>query len=109
METKVDYPDNELLTPKQIALLANKSLPTIYNWLDVSKPENPVIKGSRVSYRASDVKVWLDIKFAKKRHREANKHAYRTTRRIAKAVYRLRETDNPRYLSILALLNGRDE
>jgi hypothetical protein len=105
MSNEIDYPDEQLLAPKQIALLANKTLPTIYNWLDENAPENPVITGSRVAYRAKDVKVWLEPKLEKKRLRSA----IRTTRRMAKDIISLRETDSQRYLAILALLENKDE
>jgi predicted DNA-binding transcriptional regulator AlpA len=109
METNTPYQDNDLLSPKQMAVMANISKPTIYLWLDKSHPENPVIQGTRVRYRAVDVKVWLDQKTEKKRLQEALREKVRTTRRIARQIANLYETDSQRYLAIIALLDGTNE
>jgi predicted DNA-binding transcriptional regulator AlpA len=109
METNTPYQDNDLLSPKQMAVMANISKPTIYLWLDKSHPENPVIQGTRVRYRAVDVKVWLDQKTEKKRLQEALREKVRTTRRIARQIANLYETDSQRYLAIIALLDSKDE
>jgi len=105
METKVDYPDDQLLSPKQIAIIAKKPRNTVYEWLRVAPPQNAVVKGSRVAYKASDVKVWLEAKEARK----APIHILRASRRMALAIIDLKETDNTRYLAILALLQGTDD
>jgi hypothetical protein len=101
MPDKVDYPDDQLLTAKQIALLANKPRVTIYQWLQVAPPENPVIKGSRVAYKALDVKVWLKAKTELKR----DKRRVRIARRIAERILVLSETEPDKYLAILAIVN----
>lgn len=109
METKTQYQDNDLLAPKQIAVLAEMSQPTIYLWLEKSHPENPVIKGTRVLYRAVDVQVWLDKKLEKKRLRKALKENAITLKRISRQIANLRELDSQRYLAIIALLESQDE
>jgi predicted DNA-binding transcriptional regulator AlpA len=109
METNTPYQDSDLLSPKQMAVMANISKPTIYLWLEKSHPENPVVQGTRVRYRAKDVKVWIDQKTEKKRLREALKDKALTTRRISKQIANLYETDSQRYLAIIALLESKDE
>jgi len=109
METNSPYQDSDLLSPKQMAVMANISKPTIYLWLEKSHPENPVVQGTRVRYRAKDVKVWIDQKTEKKRLREALKDKALTTRRISKQIANLYETDSQRYLAIIALLESKDE
>ena len=109
METNTPYQDSDLLSPKQMAVMANISKPTIYLWLEKSHPENPVVQGTRVRYRAKDVKVWIDQKTEKKRLREALKDKALTTRRISKQIANLYETDSQRYLAIIALLESQDE
>jgi predicted DNA-binding transcriptional regulator AlpA len=110
METKPLFQDTDLLSPKQIAIMAEMSQPTIYLWLEKSHPENPVvINGTRVLYRAVDVKVWLDKKLEKKRARALLQENARTIRRISRQIINLRETDSQRYLAVIALLDGKNE
>jgi len=102
METKPNFTDEQLLTPKQIAIMADKTLPTIYSWLKISTPSDPVKIGSRYAYKTKDVRVWL----GKKTNPETKRtiHKVRTARRMAEAIIKLRDTDNERYLAILTLL-----
>jgi predicted DNA-binding transcriptional regulator AlpA len=102
METKPIYPDEQLLTPKQIALMAGMSIPTIYNWLKISTPENGVRKGTRTTYKALDVRTWLEKKTNPETKRTI--HKVRTARRLAESIIQLRDTDTERYLAILTLL-----
>jgi hypothetical protein len=95
--------DELLLSPKQIAQLAKKPLSTIYKWLQDSEPANAIRKGSRLSYRARDVKVWLET------HKESSRGVSSTTYYVGKRVMALREQDNAKYLLILDLLDIKAE
>jgi predicted DNA-binding transcriptional regulator AlpA len=94
--------DELLLSPKQIAQLAQKPLATIYRWLQDSEPANPIRKGSRVSYSVRNVKVWLKVQTKEKKQ---NKGVSSTTYFVGKRVMALREQDNAKYYLILDLLD----
>lgn len=94
--------DELLLSPKQIAQLAQKPLATIYRWLQDSEPANAIRKGSRLSYRVRDVRVWLEVQTnEKKRSRGVSSPTYY----VGKRVMALKEQDNAKYLLILDLLD----